>query len=236
MVTGASRGIGAAIASRLTQAGFLVIGTATSESGAESISQFLGDQGIGMPLRLQDSDSITAAMKHVAELGRSIDVLVNNAGMTRDTLLLRMSDAMWTEVVEANLNGMFRVTKAVLRGMMKNRWGRIINLSSVVARSGNPGQANYAASKAGIEGFTRAMAQEVASRNITVNCVAPGFIETDMTAGLPESVQEEFKSRIPMGRMGTADDVAGVVEFLVSDQANYITAQTIGVNGGLLAN
>ena len=236
LVTGASRGIGRAILERLAQDGFFVVGTATTEAGAASIQQRMEEQGIsglGCPLRVENKESVAellALLKRDADLPL---VLVNNAGITRDNLLLRMQDDEWDSVIETNLNSLFRLTKPLLRGMTRARWGRIINLSSVVGRMGNPGQANYAASKAAMEGFTRALAQEVGSRSITVNAVAPGFIETDMTHQLSESVQQQMLSRVPLGRMGSVEDVAHVVAFLASDAAAYITGETIAVNGGL---
>ena len=184
-------------------------------------------------MRLDDQESIAAALELIKDEGRSVDVLVNNAGITDDNLMMRMSDAAWLAVIDTNVNGLFRVTKPLIRSMLRNRWGRIINIGSVVARSGNPGQVNYSTAKAGIEGFTRSLALELGARGVTVNCVAPGFIETDMTAGLPEQVRKELLTRIPLGRMGAAADVANVVSFLASDEAEYITAQTVHVNGGM---
>lgn len=235
LVTGASRGIGAAIAARLAADGFFVIGTATSEEGAAQIASALGDSGSGQTLTLQSPESVSALFDSIAELGDPPTVLVNNAGITRDNLLLRMGEEEWTDVIDTNLNGLYRVTKAVLRGMLKARWGRIVNVGSVVARMGNPGQSNYVASKSAIEGFSRALAMEVASRNITVNTIAPGFIDTDMTAELTEEQTSAMLERIPMARMGSGSDVAAAVSFLVSEQAGYITAQTLHVNGGLYA-
>lgn len=235
LVTGASRGIGAAIAARLAADGFFVIGTATSEEGAAQITSALGDSGSGQTLTLQSPESVSALFDSIAELGDPPTVLVNNAGITRDNLLLRMGEEEWTDVIDTNLNGLYRVTKAVLRGMLKARWGRIVNVGSVVARMGNPGQSNYVASKSAIEGFSRALAMEVASRNITVNTIAPGFIDTDMTAELTEEQTSAMLERIPMARMGSGSDVAAAVSFLVSEQAGYITAQTLHVNGGLYA-
>lgn len=235
LVTGASRGIGAAIARRLIADGYFVVGTATTASGAQQIDAALGPQGLGLELQLQSADSITQALKTIADHSEAPSVLVNNAGITRDNLLLRMSEAEWTDVIETNLNGMFRLTKAVLRGMLKARWGRVVNIGSVVARMGNPGQSNYAASKSAIEGFSRALAFEVASRNITVNTVAPGFIGTDMTSELSEEQVQAMLERIPLGRMGEVDEVAGAVAYLVSEEAAYITGQTLHINGGLYA-
>lgn len=232
LVTGASRGIGAAIAACLAEDHY-VIGTATSEAGAEAIGSALGDRGRGMVLRVDDDDSVEALYTALGEQDLMPLVLVNNAGITSDNLLMRMKPEEWLSVVNTNLNGLYRVVKPVLRGMMKARFGRIVNVSSVVARMGNPGQSNYVASKAGIEGFTRSLAQEVGSRGITVNAVAPGFIETDMTAALDESQTEMMASRIPLGTLGQADDVANAVAFLVSGKAGYITGETLHVNGGL---
>ncbi len=235
LVTGASRGIGAAIAQRLLNDGLFVIGTATTADGADQISKKLGEGGLGLQLQIQDQDSIQSALDEVSSTKRSIDVLVNNAGITRDNIFVRMSNSAWDDVVETNLTGLFRVTKPLVRTMMRNRWGRIVNIGSVVGTTGNPGQVNYSAAKAGIEGFTRSLALEVASRGITVNCVAPGMIATDMTADLPETVASDLLSRIPLGRLGQTADVACAVSFLASDEASYITAQTIHVNGGMLA-
>jgi 3-oxoacyl-[acyl-carrier protein] reductase len=235
LVTGASRGIGAAIARRLVKDGFFVVGTATSEQGAQDIDAALGDDGLGLQLQLQSADSIAEVLKTIAEQADPPVVLVNNAGITRDNLLLRMSEDEWSDVIETNLNGLYRVTKAVLRGMLKARWGRIVNVGSVVARMGNPGQSNYVASKSAIEGFSRALAFEVASRNITVNTVAPGFIGTDMTSQLTEEQTKIMLERIPLGRMGEVDEVAGAVAYLVSEDAAYITGQTLHINGGMYA-
>ena len=235
LVTGASRGIGAAIASRLCSEGFYVVGTATSADGAKRVGEALGDQGMGVQMQVESADSVAAAMEAILAATESPAVLVNNAGITRDNLLMRMSEAEWSDVVDTNVNGIYRVTKAVLRGMIKARWGRIVNVGSVVARMGNPGQSNYVASKAAIEGFTRSLAFEVASRNITVNTVAPGFIGTDMTAELTEDQSAAMLERIPLGRVGDVNEVAAAVAFLVSTEAAYITAQTLHVNGGLYA-
>ncbi len=233
LVTGASRGIGLAIAQRLAADGFYVVGTATSDAGAQSIADVLGDDGLGAVLRVEDEASIAALFESL-EAGCGLPlVVVNNAGVTRDNLLLRMKTDEWQSVVETNLGSMFRIIKPALRGMMKARWGRIINLSSVVARMGNAGQTNYVASKAGIEGFTRSLAQEIASRGITVNAVAPGFIETDMTSELTEAQSRQMLERIPLGRMGLSAEVAAAVAFLASEQAGYVTGATLPVNGGL---
>lgn len=233
LVTGASRGIGQAIAARLAADGLFVVGTATTEPGAEAIDAALGEAGAGLALRMDDDALAAAAIDALLERFGAPAVLVNNAGITRDNLLLRMSPAQWSEVLNANLTGVYRITRPLLRGMMRARWGRIVNLSSVVARLGNAGQANYAAAKAGIEGFTRALAQEVGSRGITVNAVAPGFIDTDMTRNLGEAQRDAMVSGTALGRMGTPDDVAGVVAFLASDAAAYVTGETVHVNGGL---
>ena len=236
LVTGASRGIGAAIADALVDQGFFVFGTATSEAGAETISANLQAQGRGLVLQLQDQKSVDRGFKEMLEQAPAPLVVVNNAGVTRDNLMLRMSSDEWQEVVDTNLNGAFRVTKAALRNMVKARWGRIINVGSVVARLGNPGQANYVSSKAGLEGFTRSLALEVGSRGITVNLLAPGFIETDMTAALSDEQTSAMLTRIPLGRMGQAKEVAAAVSFLSGGQAAYITGQTIHINGGMFLN
>lgn len=232
LVTGASRGIGAAIADVLAGSSF-VVGTATSEAGARAISERLQDRGFGIVLKVDDADSVAAAYDALAARDLTPLVLVNNAGITSDNLLMRMKAEEWTKVIDTNLNGLYRVVKPVLRGMMKARWGRIINVSSVVARMGNPGQSNYVASKSGIEGFTRSLAQEVGSRGITVNAVAPGFIETDMTAVLDEAQVQMMSSRIPLGKLGKVEDIAHAVAFLASEGAGYITGETLHVNGGL---
>ena len=236
LVTGASRGIGAAIADALVDQGFFVFGTATSEAGAETISANLQAQGRGLVLQLQEQKSVDRGFKEMLEQAPAPLVVVNNAGVTRDNLMLRMSSDEWQEVVDTNLNGAFRVTKAALRNMVKARWGRIINVGSVVARLGNPGQANYVSSKAGLEGFTRSLALEVGSRGITVNLLAPGFIETDMTAALSDEQTSAMLTRIPLGRMGQAKEVAAAVSFLSGGQAAYITGQTIHINGGMFLN
>jgi 3-oxoacyl-[acyl-carrier protein] reductase len=234
LVTGASRGIGLAIAEKLAAQGFFVVGTATSAAGAEQISQHLGERGRGLKLQIQDQQSVDEMIKELAALEVAAPlVLVNNAGVTRDNLMLRMSIEEWQDVVDTNLSGTFRVTKALLRNMVKARWGRIINVGSVVGRLGNPGQANYVASKAGLEGFTRSLALEVASRGITVNLLAPGFIETDMTAELSSDQRDAMLTRIPLGRMGEANDIAASAVFLSSDDGAYITGQTLHINGGM---
>ena len=235
LVTGASRGIGRAIASRLAADGFYVFGTATTQSGADRVSESLDSNGSGVQLQLTDAHSIDSALQTIAESKRTISVLINNAGITRPSLLLRMSETMWDEVLDTNLTGFFHITKPLLRGMIKERWGRIVNLGSVVARLGNVGQTNYCATKAGIEGFTRALAMEVASRGITVNCVAPGLISTDMTSEMSDRGESKLLALVPLGRAGTPEDVAHAVAFLVSTEASYITGQTIHVNGGMFA-
>lgn len=236
LVTGASRGIGAAIAEQLGAAGATVIGTATSKSGAEKISarlQELGIRGAGKVLNVTDADSVAELMKSVQEEFGTPAILVNNAGITKDNLLMRMSDDEWFDVINTNLSSIYRLSKAVLRGMMKARWGRIINISSVVGAMGNAGQSNYAATKAGVSGFARSLAAEVGSRGITVNTVAPGFIDTDMTKGLPEEQKAGLLSNIPVGRLGKPEEIAAVVVFLASDAAAYVSGETIHVNGGL---
>lgn len=236
LVTGASRGIGQAIALQLGAQGATVIGTATSEKGAQSISQALqekGIQGTGMVLNVCDAESVTATLERIqAEFGAPL-ILVNNAGITRDNLMLRMKDDEWFDVIDTNLHSLYRMSKAVLRGMTKARWGRIISIGSVVGAMGNAGQVNYAAAKAGLEGFGRALAREVGSRSITVNAVAPGFIDTDMTRELPEAQREALMTQIPLGRLGQAEEIANVVTFLASEQASYVTGSTIPVNGGM---
>lgn len=233
LVTGASRGIGRAVAERLAADGLYVYGTATSTAGAGAIAGALGDRGHGLVMRVEDETSVGAAFAAMSDGRGAPLVIVNNAGITRDNLLLRMKVEEWDSVVHTNLGAAYRVIKPALRAMMKARWGRIVNLSSVVARMGNPGQSNYVASKAGIEGFTRSLAQEVASRGITVNAVAPGFIDTDMTAELTEDQVQVMLERVPLGRMGSVADVAEAVAFLASERASYITGETLQVNGGL---
>jgi 3-oxoacyl-[acyl-carrier protein] reductase len=237
LVTGASRGIGAAIALELGKQGAIVIGTATSEKGASAISETLtaaGIQGEGMSLDVNDAAQVEATLKAVGEKYGDVSVLVNNAGITRDTLLMRMKDEDWDAVISTNLTSVFRMSQAVLRPMMKARVGRIISISSVVGHMGNAGQTNYAAAKAGMTGFTKSLAAEVGSRGITVNCVAPGFIETDMTAELSEDITNKMLARIPVGRLGSVKEIATTVAFLASPNAAYITGETIHVNGGML--
>jgi len=236
LVTGASRGIGRAILEQLARDGFAVVGTATSETGAAAIEAHLREAalaGRALVVRVDDPASVDALFERLKGDDVAPAVLVNNAGVTRDNLLIRMSDDEWNDVIETNLSSLYRLCKPILRGMMRARWGRIINVSSVVGRMGNPGQANYVASKAAIEGFTRALAQEVGSRNITVNAVAPGFIATDMTQALTEEQRQAMLARIPLGRMGNVEEIARVVAFLASDAAAYITGETIHINGGL---
>jgi 3-oxoacyl-[acyl-carrier protein] reductase len=233
LVTGASRGIGAAIADALAAAGHRVAGTATSEAGAEAIAARLGDAGAGFVLDVADDEAVERALAAIEERFGAPLVLVNNAGITRDNLLLRMKPEEWSDVLDTNVGGLYRLCRRVLRPMMKARFGRIVNLSSVVARMGNAGQANYAASKAAIEGFTRALAQEVGSRGITVNAIAPGFIETEMTASIDDAQREALRARVPLGRLGRAEEVAALAVFLASEQAGYVTGETVHVNGGL---
>ena len=236
LVTGATRGIGAAIASALAQAGATVIGTATSEAGAAAITQRFAESnitGTGMVLDVTSSDSVNAVIKAIAEQFAAPTILVNNAGITKDNILMRMKDEDWMDVIDTNLTSVFRLAKACVRPMTKARWGRIINISSVVGAMGNAGQANYSASKAGVGGFTRALAKELGSRNITVNTVAPGFIDTDMTKDLPEANKEAMLTQIPLARLGAPEEIAAVVSFLAGDAAGYITGETIHVNGGM---
>lgn len=233
LVTGASRGIGAGIAALLGERGFRVVGTATTDEGAARVGEALGEAGVGRCLDVRDTDSVDQLFQELADGWGMPLVLVNNAGVTRDNLMLRMTPEEWSAVIDTNLSSLYRVTKPVLRGMLRARWGRVVNISSVVARSGNPGQANYVASKAGVEGFTRSLAQEVASRGITVNAVAPGYVATDMTGELSDSQAEQLLGRIPLGRIGTVTDIAEAVAFLASDAAGYITGETLHVNGGL---
>ncbi len=234
LVTGASRGIGAAIAQALAAAGGRVIGTATSDGGAAGISETLGDNGRGIVLDVSDDDSVSSAIKDIQDNEGAPTIVVNNAGITRDNLLMRMKPEEWDDVISTNLSGIFRVSKAVLRGMMKARGGRIINIASVIGVMGNAGQANYGAAKAGIIGFSKSLAREVGSRNITVNVVAPGFIDTDMTSVLPEEQRNAMLAQVPLGRLGNVQDIADAVVFLASPSGAYITGETLHVNGGML--
>ena len=233
LVTGASRGIGRAVAAALAEAGARVVGTATTDEGARALAEALGGRVEGAVLDLRDPASTDALLADLAGRGRTPSILVNNAGLARDNLLLRMKDAEWDEVLAANLAGVFRLTRGCLKGMLRARAGRVISLSSVVAFTGNPGQANYAAAKAGLVGFTRALALEVGSRGITVNCVAPGFIDTDMTRAIAEEHRAQLLQRIPLGRLGAAEEVAAAVRFLAGPEGAYITGQTLHVNGGM---
>ncbi|GAA0344743.1 3-oxoacyl-ACP reductase FabG [Bowmanella denitrificans] len=233
LVTGASRGIGKAIAEKLAAQGATVIGTATSESGAATISEYLGSSGKGLALNVTDTAQLDACLEQIRSEFGEIDILVNNAGITRDNLLMRMKDDEWLDIMETNLTSIFRLSKAVMRGMMKKRAGRIVNIGSVVGSSGNPGQANYAAAKAGVIGFSKSLAREVASRGITVNTVSPGFIDTDMTKALTDEQREAIFKDIPANRLGSPEEIAATVAFLVSDGAAYITGETIHVNGGM---
>ncbi|EGQ8293909.1 3-oxoacyl-ACP reductase FabG [Vibrio parahaemolyticus] len=233
LVTGASRGIGRAIAELLVERGATVIGTATSESGAAAISEYLGENGKGLALNVTDVESIEATLKTINDEFGAIDILVNNAGITRDNLLMRMKDDEWNDIINTNLTPIFRMSKAVLRGMMKKRAGRIINVGSVVGTMGNAGQTNYAAAKAGVIGFTKSMAREVASRGVTVNTVAPGFIETDMTKALNDDQRAATLANVPAGRLGDPREIASAVVFLASPEAAYITGETLHVNGGM---
>ncbi|EGQ9053274.1 3-oxoacyl-ACP reductase [Vibrio parahaemolyticus] len=233
LVTGASRGIGRAIAELLVECGATVIGTATSESGAAAISEYLGENGKGLALNVTDVESIEATLKTINDEFGAIDILVNNAGITRDNLLMRMKDDEWNDIINTNLTPIYRMSKAVLRGMMKKRAGRIINVGSVVGTMGNAGQTNYAAAKAGVIGFTKSMAREVASRGVTVNTVAPGFIETDMTKALNDDQRAATLANVPAGRLGDPREIASAVVFLASPEAAYITGETLHVNGGM---
>ena len=234
LVTGASRGIGKAIANALAAAGATVVGTATSESGAAGISASLGAAGRGVVLDIADDESVAAALKDIQQTEGAPTILVNNAGITRDNLLMRMKADEWNDVIGTNLSGVYRLSKSCLRGMMKAKTGRIINIASVIAIVGNPGQSNYAAAKAGMIGFSKSLAREIASRNITVNVVAPGFIDTDMTSVLPDEQREHMLNQVPLGRLGSGDDIAAAVVFLASPAAGYITGETLQVNGGML--
>jgi 3-oxoacyl-[acyl-carrier protein] reductase len=233
LVTGASRGIGKAVAEQLVAKGATVIGTATSENGANAISEYLKDKGEGKVLDVANADSMQNLLDEINAKYGSVDILVNNAGITRDNLLMRMKDDEWQSIMDTNLTSIFKMSKAVLRGMMKKRKGRIINIGSVVGSTGNAGQANYAAAKAGVIGFSKSMAREVASRGITVNVVAPGFIDTDMTKALTDEQKESIFKDIPANRLGDPKEIAATVGFLASDEAAYITGETIHVNGGM---
>lgn len=233
LVTGASRGIGRAIAETLVEAGAVVVGTATSEKGAAAIQEYLGDKGFGLVLNVTDSESVTNLFASIKEKAGDVDILVNNAGITRDNLLMRMKDDEWQDIIDTNLTSLFRLSKPVMRTMMKKRFGRIINIGSVVGTMGNAGQVNYSAAKAGLIGFTKSLAREVASRQITVNAIAPGFIQTDMTDELTEDQQKAIMSQVPMERLGQAQEIANAVLFLASDSAAYITGETLHVNGGM---
>jgi len=236
LVTGASRGIGRAIAEALGKAGATVIGTATSEGGATAISKYFKDAkiaGTGLVLNVTDPDSISGMMETITKEYGAISILVNNAGITRDNLMMRMKEEEWSDIINTNLTSVFRLSKSVLRGMMKVRSGRIISISSVVGSTGNAGQANYAAAKAGVVGFSKSLAQEIGSRNITVNVVAPGFIDTDMTKELPEEIKAKLLDNIPLGKLGQSEDIANAVLFLASDMGAYISGETLHVNGGM---
>ena len=236
IVTGASRGIGSDIAKALSESGAFVIGTATTPSGADKIKETLQDKGEGRVLDVNDDNEIAQLIDDVKKKHDAIHILVNNAGITKDNLLIRMKDDEWDDVLNTNLKGPFKICKSVIKIMMKQRYGKIINISSVVAISGNPGQTNYAASKAGMIGFTKSLAKEVASRNITVNCIAPGFIETDMTGDLSDDIQSTLMSGIPMQRLGKLREISNSVVFLASEGGSYITGETININGGMLMN
>jgi 3-oxoacyl-[acyl-carrier protein] reductase len=236
LVTGASRGIGKAIALELGKQGAIVVGTATSEKGAQAISDYLQQsalQGTGLVLQVTDAESISSALEQIQQRFGEIAILINNAGITRDNLLMRMKDDEWDDVIATNLGSVFRLSRAVLRAMMKARYGRIISVASVVGTMGNAGQTNYAATKAGLVGFSKSLAREVGSRNITVNCVSPGFIDTDMTRALPEAQRDALLAHIPLGRLGQVADIAHAVGFLASESAGYITGANLHVNGGM---
>jgi 3-oxoacyl-[acyl-carrier protein] reductase len=234
LVTGASRGIGKAIALELAARGATVVGTATTEAGAQAVTEMLAPHGgRGVVLNVTDAPACDALIDSLTKEAAGLHILVNNAGITRDNLAMRMKDEDWDAVLQTNLSAVFRLSRAVMRGMMKARWGRIINITSVVGSSGNPGQANYAAAKAGVAGMSRALARELGSRGVTVNCVAPGFIETDMTSALDEGQTSALLGQIPLGRLGSAADIAHAVAFLASPNASYITGTTLHVNGGM---
>lgn len=233
LVTGASRGIGAAIAAQLADDGFFVVGTATSKTGTDAIASVLKDNGAALVLNVADPDSIAQVIAQIGTDFAPPAVLVNNAGIACDNLLLRMKDSEWQTIIDTNLTSIFRLSKAVMRGMLKEKGGKIINISSIVAATGNPGQANYAAAKAGMIGFAKSMAKEVASRNITINTVAPGFIATDMTDAIDDEPRLALLSSIPLNRLGKPQDIAYAVSFLASERASYITGETLHVNGGM---
>ena len=236
LITGASRGIGQAIALALGKQGAIVIGTATSQNGADSISAYLEDagvKGVGLALNVTDAAQVNQGIERIQKEFGDVSILINNAGITRDNLLMRMKDEEWDDIMDTNLKSVFRMSRAVLRAMMKARNGRIISIASVVGVMGNAGQTNYSAAKAGIIGFSKSLAREVGSRNITVNCVAPGFIDTDMTRSLPEAQRQALLGRIPLGKLGSVEDIAAAVAFLASPQAGYVTGTTLHVNGGM---
>ena len=236
LVTGATRGIGRAIALKLGKAGATVIGTATSDDGSKKISKIFSENnilGIGMKLNVTDNEQITNLLNNISENYGSVDILINNAGITRDNILVRMKEDEWDEIISTNLTSVYKMSKSVLRGMLKKRSGRIISITPVVGAMGNAGQSNYAAAKAGIIGFTKSLAREVGVRGITVNAIAPGFIKTDMTDNLPDDQKVALTSQIPMGRLGTSDEIADAVLFLAADSGSYITSQTLHVNGGM---
>ncbi|QIZ76051.1 3-oxoacyl-ACP reductase FabG [Ferrimonas lipolytica] len=234
LVTGASRGIGKAIALQLVAAGAKVIGTATSDRGAAAIAEYIGDNGTGMVLNVTEQTSVDALFSDIKAKFGEVDILVNNAGITRDNLMMRMKEDEWTDIIDTNLTSVFRTSKAVMRAMMKKRHGRIINIGSVVGTMGNAGQVNYSAAKAGLLGFTKSLAKEVASRGITVNAIAPGFIQTDMTDELTDEQKAGIMNQVPTGRLGQAQEIADAVLFLASDRAGYITGETIHINGGMV--
>lgn len=234
LVTGASRGIGKAIALKFASDGHFVIGTATSEKGAQAVGEYLAEyDGVGRLLDVTDSTQVDKLFEEIDSVYGSLQVLINNAGITQDGLLMRMSDESWDSVIDTNLKSVYRMTRCAIKSMMKARFGRIINISSVVAQMGNAGQTNYAASKAGMEGFSRALAREIGSRGVTVNCIAPGFIETDMTDGLDERLLASMLDAVPLGRLGQPEDIAAAAAFLASDEAGYITGEVLAVNGGM---
>lgn len=234
LVTGASRGIGKAIALKFASDGHFVIGTATSEKGAQAVGEYLAEyDGVGRLLDVTDSTQVDKLFEEIDSVYGSLQVLINNAGITQDGLLMRMSDESWDSVIDTNLKSVYRMTRRAIKSMMKARFGRIINISSVVAQMGNAGQTNYAASKAGMEGFSRALAREIGSRGVTVNCIAPGFIETDMTDGLDERLLASMLDAVPLGRLGQPEDIAAAAAFLASDEAGYITGEVLAVNGGM---